>query len=68
MFHSCLKQKRAYTIVWSLWNYFTWFQGKLVSKPSKLMPKIKFSHKILVYFPHESYENDKVDHPTMQGV
>ena len=48
------KQKRAYTIVWSAWNYFTWFQGKLLSKPSKIMPKMKFSHKILVYFPHES--------------
>ena len=26
---------------------------------------MKFSHKILVYFPHESQENAKVDHPNV---
>ena len=25
---------------------------------------MKFSHEILVYFPHESQENAKVNHPT----
>ena len=26
---------------------------------------MKFSHKILVYFPHESQENAKVNHPNV---
>ena len=44
----------AYSVVWFALKYFTWFPGELLCKPSKLMPKMKFSHKIEDYDPHNS--------------
>ena len=58
-------KKKDYTIGKSTSTYFAWFYEKSLYKPQKIMPEMRFSLQIEVYFLRGTYEFGRPDHPTV---